>query len=157
MAVTGLLAADEVFSGLETLERGRATPLPLTCRDAADAGRTIVGRVGPDRSKDVRDDEREIVAGDRKLKDVGGAVSFDTRSVALRLVRGATEGGLVLATAIDSRRLWPGTPSNVSEEGAAPAVDGRPLGFAVGTACPILRAAALVILGATTGGAVEAT
>jgi hypothetical protein len=94
------------------------------------------------------------------MNEVGGAVSFDARKAALLLSLGATVGALTDATAIDSFRLCPGTPSNVvgSKLRTDPtkALVGRFLG--VGAAgCPILREAARVMRGATTGGAVEAT
>jgi len=100
------------------------------------------------------------------MKDVGGgALSFCALSAELLFNLGATVGGFVLATEIDSLLLCPGTPSNVSEEGflatppfafpSAVAARGR-VGFE-GVFCPILSEAALVIRGAIAGGAVEAT
>ena len=66
----------------------------------------------------------------------------------------------MLATAMLSRLLCPGTPSKVSA-GVAPAdlAFAIPLGFSgVGsTVCPSLRDAARVMRGATVGGAVDAT
>lgn len=128
---------------------------------------------------DVREDEREIVEVrattnlirlhiqrdkqiNLQLKEEGGAASFLTRSSALRLLRGVTVGGFVLATAIDSRLLCPGTPSKVAAaEGAAPADLDFSIGLGragvVGPPRPSLSEAARVIRGATTGGAVEAT
>lgn len=47
---------------------------------------------------------------------------FAARSAALLFVLGATVGAAVLATAMDSRRLWPGTPSKVAR--GAPSSDG---------------------------------
>ena len=89
------------------------------------------------------------------MYEVGGATSFCTLKLALLFVLGATVGGFVLATEIDSRLLCPGTPSNVTfADSAASAVDS--LGFG-GTFWPNLNDAARDILGATTGGAVDAT
>ena len=48
------------------------------------------------------------------MKDVGGAASFLARSSELLFARGAIVGLWTLATAIDSRRLCPGTPSKVA-------------------------------------------
>lgn len=93
------------------------------------------------------------------MKDDGGGASFCCRRAALRFVRGATAGGFVLGTAMDSRRLCPGTPSNPGALGFAGespfAVVGR-FGFSGGF-WPRRSDAARVMRGATTGGAVLAT
>lgn len=54
-------------------------------------------------------------AGGGDLKADGGPPVTPplARSVALRFRRGGWAGVCVLATEMDSRRLWPGTPSNV--------------------------------------------
>lgn len=70
-------------------------------------------------------------------------------------MRGAIAGGRVLATEIVSRRLCPGTPSNVCEF-AASVVAARTLGFG-GVSSPMRSDAARVMRGATAGGAVDAT
>ena len=98
------------------------------------------------------------------MYEVGGAVSFCWRRLALRLVRGATVGAFTLATVIVSLRLCPGTPSKVAF--ASPG----PFALVADVTCrdclllslsgggkPSRRAAARVILGATAGGAVLAT
>lgn len=82
------------------------------------------------------------------------------RSAALLFSRGASVGAFDDATAILSRRLWPGTPSNVL---AAPCFVLSPSGSdfllstGVGRGWPNLNDAALVILGAIVGAAVDAT
>lgn len=114
----------------------------------------------------------------------GAALSFDTLKLAALVILGATVGGLVLATWILSRLLCPGTPSNVFPfdfftassplTPLAPFALLTPLWFEVPNPveaseallippcapsgfCPNLKLAALVILGATAGGAVDAT
>ena len=92
-------------------------------------------------------------------KEEGGALpfaSFAARSSALRFKRGATVGGLVLATAIVSLLLCPGMPLKTSAAGGLTFIEVR-RSVLVGTGCPRRRAAALVMRGATAGGAVEAT
>lgn len=94
-------------------------------------------------------------------KEDGGAASFCCLSAALLFVLGATVGGRVLATAIDSRLLCPGTPSKVCLGSFAVAlaselaVTGR-FGFSSGL-MPSLSEAARVMRGAKAGGAVDAT
>lgn len=101
-------------------------------------------------------------------------MSFEARKSALRFCRGETLGGLVLETENDSRRLCPGTPSNVrfcaSFSAAAALASSSALAFACasvmmgfgrtgrGGVAPEIRSdAARVMRGATAGGAVEAT
>ena len=98
-------------------------------------------------------------------RTIPGALLFSSdcflaRNSALRLERGGATGGRVLATAIDSARLWPGTPTKVPSVlglaelnfGAPPAVTGRR-----GVGCPVRKAEARVGRGAMAGGAVLAT
>lgn len=105
------------------------------------------------------------------IKEVGGALSFCTLNAALLFVLGVTEGGLVLATGILSLLLCPGTPSKIffspfafASKLALPRtlvltlpVEALGLAGLVGVFGPNLKLAALVILGAITGGAVLAT
>lgn len=88
------------------------------------------------------------------MKEDGGGASFCARNAALLFSLGATEGAFTLATAIDSRLLCPGTPSN---ELPFPFVLklGRTRAGSAGLPC--LNDAARVIRGANSGGAVEAT
>ena len=88
------------------------------------------------------------------MKDEGGAASFACLSAALLFSLGATVGGRVLATAMLSRLLCPGTPSNVAFCCAALAMLGR---FLSSGLIPSRRDAARVMRGATVGGAVDAT
>lgn len=94
------------------------------------------------------------------MYDVGGALSFCWRRLALLLVRGVTVGAFTLATVMVSLRLCPGTPSNVAFNASGylgAACSDRLLFSVSGGGRPSRRAAARVILGATTGGAVLAT
>lgn len=140
------------------------------CVDAAEAGRERGTR--PEGALlEVLEEERDgvWVDGLLKLNEDGGAASFIWRRLALRFVRGGTVGGFVLETGIDSRRLCPGTPSNVALLAVVSfALATVPFGFpfAAGTMlfrgdsadfCPIRNDAARVMRGANTGGAVLAT
>src|ERR1700722_11977596 len=98
----------------------------------------------------------------------GRLLSFAARKSALLFVRGITVGGsFTLATAMVSRRLCPGTPSNVFEgsetffTGEKTAlIDARIFGFGFAAAAlsfEIRNDAALVIRGAIAGAAVDAT
>lgn len=98
------------------------------------------------------------------MNEEGGASFFLARNSALLFNRGATVGGATLATLIVSRRLCPGTPSNVVPFARAalevPLLDvGRGRGRAgSGALPPLMRSdAARVMRGATVGGAVDAT
>ena len=95
-----------------------------------------------------------------QLKEDGGAAPpsfFCARSIALRLSLGATVGVPVLATLIVSRRLCPGTPSNVFLRFSSTA-GRRSTGFSFsGSLIPSRKAAAFVMRGATAGAAVLAT
>lgn len=73
-------------------------------------------------------------------------------NAALLFNLGATVGAFTLETAMLSRLLCPGTPSNVLSFDFTLGLVGVVTG-----ACPSLNAAAFVILGATVGGAVDAT
>ena len=88
------------------------------------------------------------------MKEDGGAASFCCLSAALLFSLGATLGGRVLATAMLSLLLCPGTPSNVAF--ASPLFAAAVFFFSSGL-MPSLREAARVMRGATVGGAVEAT
>lgn len=90
------------------------------------------------------------------MKEVGGAASFCCRREELRFGLGATTGASVEETAILSRRLCPGTPSKVKFCPFAAGGFGVARGFS-GNLTPCLRAADLVMRGAITGGAVDAT
>lgn len=96
------------------------------------------------------------------MNEVGGPCSLETRNAALLFDLGATVGAFTLATAIDSRRLCPGTPSKISVvtfwfflSFVVKALFLTTGGGAV--SCPSLKLAARVIRGAMVGGAVEAT
>lgn len=88
------------------------------------------------------------------MKDEGGTASFEALSAALLFSLGATEGGRVLATWIDSLLLCPGTPSKVAFTSATLAIEGLLLSSGL---IPSLSEAARVILGAIVGAAVDAT
>ena len=88
------------------------------------------------------------------MKEEGGAASLDALNAALLFNLGATVGGRVLATAIVSLLLCPGTPANVAFTSAALARAGF---FFSSGLIPSLREAARVILGAIVGAAVDAT
>lgn len=90
------------------------------------------------------------------MKDVGGAESFFTLNSELLFALGDIVGLCTLATAIVSRRLCPGTPSNVPL--SLSEIERRiPRAGVVGGATPSLSAAARVIRGAIVGAAVDAT
>jgi hypothetical protein len=94
------------------------------------------------------------------MNDVGGPCSLVTRKAALLFDLGANVGAFALATAIDSRRLCPGTPSKrlvVPFLEFSWFVNALFLITGIGGACPSLRDAARVIRGAIIGGAVDAT
>jgi len=103
LALVGRIAATEA---------ARLTEYPegVTFTDAWDAGR---GSGGLEESFEfVREIAGVLVAaGARYMNDVGGPCSLETRKAALLFDLGANVGAFTLATAIDSRRLWPGTPS----------------------------------------------
>jgi len=130
--------------------------------EAWDAGRRIGTRGGLKESFEfVRESAGVLGAtGARNMNDVGGPCSLATRNAALLFDLGANVGAFTLATAIDSRRLCPGTPSK------RPVVPFLEFSWFVnalflitwgGGACPSLRDAARVIRGAMIGGAVDAT
>jgi len=82
----------------------------VTLTNAWDAGRCMGTRGGLKESFEfVREDLG--TTGARNMNEVGGPCSFETRKAALLFDLGATKGAFTLATAIDSRRLCPGTPS----------------------------------------------
>jgi len=82
--------------------------------DACDAGRCIGTRGGLEESFEfVRESAGVLGAtGARNMNEVGGPCSLlETRNAELLFDLGTTVGAFTLATAIDSRRLCPGTPS----------------------------------------------
>jgi hypothetical protein len=126
LALVGRIAATEA---------ARLTEYPegVAFTDAWDAGRGMGTRGGLEESFEfVRESAGVLGAigarteadgsfryenGDNYLKkhlhmnDVGGPCSLETRNAALLFDLGASVGAFTLATAIDSRRLCPGTPS----------------------------------------------
>jgi hypothetical protein len=126
----------------------------------AEFWREITGRLPP--SSELRELLRDIAGADGPLNDDGGALaaaSLDARSDAALLRRGATAGARVLATVILSRRLWPGTPSNIffwASVGVR-ALEGDFFEGDGSTGMPIRKLAARDIRGVSLGGAVLAT
>jgi len=156
LALVGRIAATEA-ARLTGCPEGVAA---VAFTDASwDAGRCMGSRGGLKESFEFVRESAGIlgVTGARNMKDVGGPCSFETRNSALLFDLGANVGALTLATAIDSRRLWPGTPSKRPLEEFSWLVNALLLITWVGGACPSLRDAARVIRGAMVGGAVDAT
>jgi len=106
LALTGRIAATEA-ARLTAFREG------VTLTVAWDAGRCMGTRGGLKESFEfVREGTRVLgTTGARNMNEVGGPCSFETRKAALLFDLGATKGAFTLATAIDSRRLCPATPS----------------------------------------------
>jgi len=113
----GLAAVVVTFSEVTVAPRIAATeaarlsenPEGMTFTDAWDAGRCMSSRGGLKESFEI-----VLVlgaTGARNMNEVGGACSLETRNAELLFNLGASVGAFALATAIDSRRLCPGTPS----------------------------------------------
>jgi len=156
LALVGRIAATEAA-------RLTGYPEGVAFTDAScDAGRGMGSRGGLKESFEfVRENAGVLGAtGARNMNEVGGPCSLETRKAALLFDLGANVGAFTLATAIDSRRLCPGTPS---KSPVVPClefswfVNALFLITWVGGACPSLRDAARVIRGAMAGGAVDAT
>jgi hypothetical protein len=96
-----------------------------------------------------------VIRGNLHMNEVGGASGFWARREALLFSLGAIVGAFDDATAMDSRRLWPGTPSKVLFATSAELID---LLLICGSGCiPSRSDAARVMRGAIVGAAVEAT
>jgi len=89
------------------------------------------------------------------MNEVGGVSDFWARKAALLFSLGAIVGALTDATAMDSLRLWPGTPSKVFFAKSS-ALIVLLLGCGSGW-IPSLSDAARVMRGTMTGAAVDAT
>lgn len=127
---------------MEAEEAGRDGGLPADAREVVELERDNPGRLGS--------------LGPLNMKELGGATSFFNRRVALLFDLGAMVGAVASdATEIVSLLLCPGTPSKPSLALFSEPVDG--LRSVVGGLIPNLSAAALVILGAIAGAAVDAT
>jgi hypothetical protein len=115
VTVEGLALA--LVSRIAATEAARLTGYPegvAFITEAWDAGRCM----GSGGLKEFLEFVREIAgvlgaAGARNMNDVGGPCSLATRNAALLFDLGANVGAFALATAIDSRRLCPGTPSKI--------------------------------------------
>jgi len=132
----------------------------VAAADAWDAGRGMGCGLG-ESFEFLRESGGALGAlGTRNMNDVGGPCSLDTRNAALLFNLGASVGAFTLATAIDSRRLCPGTPSKILVVPfllLSSFVNDLCLVTGGAAACPSLRDAARVIRGAMVGGAVDAT
>jgi hypothetical protein len=128
-------------------------------------GALFLGDVPFEATMELVDDARESVGvlaavPVRNMNEVGGACSFCCLSAALLFSLGATEGALDDATAMLSRLLCPGTPSNVLVAPCFPFSSSVKLLLIItggGPACPNRKLAARDILGAIIGAAVDAT
>jgi len=107
LALVGRIAATDAARFV-----GYSDGVALTT-EAWDAGRCMGTRGGLKESFEFVRESAGVLgaAGARNMNDVGGPCSLATRNAALLFNLGANVGAFTLATAIDSRRLCPGTPS----------------------------------------------